>query len=42
MDHSVNNVPTVTMEIHSSQAAAASRASVTTTLIQQISETVIH
>ena len=31
MDHNVKNAPTVTMETHSSQAAAASRARVTTT-----------
>jgi len=42
MEHNVKNVPTVTMETHSSQAAAASRARVTTTLIRQISATVIH
>ena len=42
MEHSVNNAPTVIMETHSSQAAAASCARVTTTLIRQISATVIH
>lgn len=40
MEHNVKNAPTVTMETHSSQAAAASRVRVTTTLIRQISATV--
>lgn len=40
MEHSVKNALTVTMATHSSQAAAASRAPVTTTLTLQISETV--
>lgn len=40
MEHSVKNALTVTMATHSFQAAAASRAPVTTILTLQISETV--
>ena len=42
MEHSVKNAPTVTMETHSSQAAAASRVRVTITLIRQITATVTY
>ena len=42
MEHSVKNAPTVTMETHLSQAAAASRVHVTITLIRQITATATY